>query len=143
MKRTFSVAQANALVPWLTEQFGHTRRLAKELRSLRAGLQERVQPRAPGSAPRARPVPADERMAEQIGALESEIRSRIAEATAFGIEVRRIDGLCDFPAWIDGQVGFLCWRYGEPRIAFWHPSTAGFDGRRPLPDAEDAHAEVN
>lgn len=42
------------------------------------------------------------------------------------------DGLIDFPAEIDGGPAFLCWRLGEPRVAFWHRQDEGFAGRRPL-----------
>lgn len=41
-------------------------------------------------------------------------------------------GLIDFPATVDGQEGFLCWKLGEPAVAFWHPPDTGFAGRRPL-----------
>jgi hypothetical protein len=27
---------------------------------------------------------------------------------------------------------FLCWRLGEPDVAFWHEVNAGYTGRQPL-----------
>lgn len=41
-------------------------------------------------------------------------------------------GLLDFPAWKDGREVYLCWRYGEGEIAFWHEVEAGFAGRQPI-----------
>jgi len=41
-------------------------------------------------------------------------------------------GLLDFPAWREDHEVYLCWRYGEARIAFWHEIEAGFGGRQPL-----------
>ena len=41
-------------------------------------------------------------------------------------------GLADFPAIIDGQEAWLCWRLGEPEVAYWHPTDTGFANRRPL-----------
>jgi hypothetical protein len=41
-------------------------------------------------------------------------------------------GLVDFPCLRDGREVYLCWRYGEDRIAFWHEIDAGFAGRQPL-----------
>jgi hypothetical protein len=41
-------------------------------------------------------------------------------------------GLVDFPARIDGEDAWLCWRLGEPEVAYWHPRTSGFSDRRPL-----------
>jgi hypothetical protein len=43
-------------------------------------------------------------------------------------------GLLDFPALRDGREVYLCWRLGEPRVAFWHPVEGGFAGRRPVDD---------
>jgi len=44
-------------------------------------------------------------------------------------------GLVDFPAIVEGQNAFLCWRLGEAEVAFWHSPEDGFQGRRPLPGA--------
>jgi hypothetical protein len=41
-------------------------------------------------------------------------------------------GLVDFPAEREGRRIFLCWRLGEPAIAWYHDRTAGFTGRSPL-----------
>lgn len=41
-------------------------------------------------------------------------------------------GLIDFPGMIDGQQVLLCWKDGEPEVAFWHTYQAGFAGRKPL-----------
>ena len=41
-------------------------------------------------------------------------------------------GLIDFPALRDGREVYLCWRFGEGDIAFWHDIDAGFAGRRSI-----------
>ncbi len=41
-------------------------------------------------------------------------------------------GLLDFPAWRQGREVYLCWKFGEPQLAFWHEIEAGFAGRQPL-----------
>ena len=41
-------------------------------------------------------------------------------------------GLVDFPTRIDGREAYLCWKLGEPQVAFWHEIDAGFRGRQPL-----------
>ena len=38
----------------------------------------------------------------------------------------------DFPAIYDNQDVCLCWKIGEPKIAFWHLRTEGCDKRRPV-----------
>jgi hypothetical protein len=52
---------------------------------------------------------------------------------ALGVLVKDLDtGLVDFPALRDGAPVLLCWRLGEPEVAFWHTPDEGFGGRRPL-----------
>jgi hypothetical protein len=41
-------------------------------------------------------------------------------------------GLLDFPCLKDGREIYLCWKYGEGQIAFWHEVEAGYAGREPL-----------
>lgn len=50
-----------------------------------------------------------------------------------GIEVKDLTiGLIDFPALKDGRVIFLCWKYNEEKIQFWHEVEAGFAGRQEI-----------
>lgn len=46
-------------------------------------------------------------------------------------------GLLDFPARINDEEVYLCWRLGEDRIRFYHRQDEGFAGRKPL-DPRDA-----
>jgi hypothetical protein len=48
-----------------------------------------------------------------------------------GIEIKDLAiGLIDFVALRDGREVYLCWKYGEDEIQFWHEIEAGFQGRR-------------
>ncbi len=50
-----------------------------------------------------------------------------------GIELKDINpGLVDFLTKRDGHDVYLCWRYDEPKVAFWHDLEAGLGGRQPL-----------
>lgn len=40
------------------------------------------------------------------------------------------NGLVDFYSEKDGEPVFLCWKYGEPEIVYWHPVNGGFANRR-------------
>lgn len=49
------------------------------------------------------------------------------------IEVKDLStGLIDFPAIKDGKVIYLCWKYNEGLVQFWHEIEAGFAGRQPI-----------
>src|SRR5258706_1902620 len=51
-----------------------------------------------------------------------EVIQRNAQAIQeLGIEIKDINtGLIDFPSDPDGRGVYLCWRYGERDIGFWH-----------------------
>ena len=52
---------------------------------------------------------------------------------ALGVTVKDIDaGLVDFLGLRNGREVYLCWRYGEEELAYWHELNAGFAGRHPL-----------
>ena len=41
-------------------------------------------------------------------------------------------GLLDFPALRDEREVYLCWKYGEHNIQFWHEIEDGFAGRQSI-----------
>ncbi|MBK9927755.1 MAG: DUF2203 domain-containing protein [Anaerolineales bacterium] len=50
-----------------------------------------------------------------------------------GVQIKDINtGLLDFSALREGREVYLCWKYGEDDIAFWHEVDAGFIGRQPI-----------
>jgi len=68
-----------------------------------------------------------------FGELKSEIVRLIHRIEACGCKVKDLDlGLIDFPSTRDGEDICLCWKAGEPSVAYWHPADEGFASRRPL-----------
>ena len=41
-------------------------------------------------------------------------------------------GLLDFPSKRFDDEVWLCWKYGETEIKFWHEKDSGFIGRKPI-----------
>ncbi|HJY86523.1 MAG TPA: DUF2203 domain-containing protein [Candidatus Acidoferrales bacterium] len=65
--------------------------------------------------------------------LAEAIKSALERIEATGCVVKDLDvGLLDFPALIDNEEVYLCWRLGEDRIRFWHRQDEGFAGRKLL-----------
>lgn len=57
----------------------------------------------------------------------------VNQIQGFGCVVKSLEaGLVDFLAEIDGRDVYLCWRYGEPRVAYYHDLHTGFQGRKRL-----------
>ena len=58
----------------------------------------------------------------------------ISRLTQLGCMVKDLDlGICDFHGLVAGRPVLLCWRQGEPEIAFYHAEDDGYAGRKPIP----------
>jgi hypothetical protein len=130
----FSLREANALIPWLNGVFAETRRYVEELHLLRSVMRAAGR-RASGVRVHHAPQGGAELGAEERRLLELEegIKARVEAARAAGLLVRRVDGLVDIPAMVDGRPAYFCWRFGEERITHWHASSDDDLARQPLP----------
>jgi hypothetical protein len=74
---------------------------------------------------------AEKRMEHQ--ALAEVMKSNLERILSTGCVIKDLDvGLLDFPAIIDNEEVYLCWKLGEDRIRFYHRQDEGFSGRKPL-----------
>ena len=70
---------------------------------------------------------------QELDTVVKDLMARVSELEDLGLRVRDIDtGLVDFPALRFGNTVFLCWRYGESDIEYWHGPNEGFTGRKSL-----------
>ena len=61
------------------------------------------------------------------------VKDTLAEIDATGVQVKDLDiGLLDFPCPVEGRTVLLCWKLGEKGIAYWHDTSEGFAGRKPI-----------
>ena len=61
------------------------------------------------------------------------LRGTIEEVQELGCVVKDLDmGLVDFPTLFQDREVYLCWKLGEPAIAFWHGVDEGFAGRKAI-----------
>ncbi|HVP68225.1 MAG TPA: DUF2203 domain-containing protein [Anaeromyxobacteraceae bacterium] len=132
--RLFTVEQANALVPTLQLEFGRLAHLRGEVSAVvealggpdeaMAYLEER-NPAKQGL----------EAKVEQFRRLVSEINGVVQRVNDLGCLVKDLEmGLVDFLSMRGEEAVFLCWQFGEPAVAHWHPVDEGFAGRQPLED---------
>lgn len=62
-----------------------------------------------------------------------EMETLVRRIQAMGVMIKDVNaGLVDFPAMRDGREVYLCWRYDEEAVMFWHDIDAGFAGRQPV-----------
>lgn len=120
MKR-FSRAEADALLPSLAPALIELRDKFGEAEKVRGQIVAAAATNGGSSA-------RDEW--QRVLARVQELLERI---TGWGVELRDIEsGLVDFPSVVGGRDAFLCWKLGEPNVAYWHSPEDGFAGRRPL-----------
>ena len=120
----FTLEEANALLHQieplmarLLERRAKVARLSLEIKSLLADIRLDV-----GGA-----VPAE--LTQDFAAIEKLVK----EIQSFGCVVKNLNaGLLDFLTVRDGREVYLCWRYGEPAVAFYHELHTGFNGRQPV-----------
>jgi hypothetical protein len=61
------------------------------------------------------------------------IESLLSQIRSYGCVVKNLEaGLIDFLTKINDRDVYLCWRYGEDRIAYYHELHTGFQGRKAL-----------
>ena len=120
-ERIYTVEEANALLPYLAPTLVELREKFEDAARIRNYMS--TASRSNGWSA------ARDEWAEKLARVD-ELMDRIND---WGIELRDITtGLIDFPAIRAGEEIWLCWRLGEPEVAYWHYRTEGFAGRQPL-----------
>jgi hypothetical protein len=120
MDRTFTVAQARAILPEILSRAGELIEVRASLVEIQVALSDGV-PSPLGGLPEAKACQA--RLSELVGWFSAE-----------GLEVKGIAPLLlDFPAEMDGEQVLLCWLEGERELGWYHKLPHGFAGRRPIP----------
>lgn len=111
---------ANALLGEVRERLVRLRDAYAELAGRRASAASRASSNGGGHGGAA-------------GEATAAAREELAWFEAQGIVVRDVEqGLIDFPGRREGREIYLCWRFGEDAVDFWHTPEAGFPGRQPL-----------
>lgn len=61
------------------------------------------------------------------------IEKMIGRIQAHGCAIKDLNtGLIDFLSIRDEREVYLCWRFGEPQVEYFHELHTGFGGRKPL-----------
>jgi len=120
----FSLEQANTVVALIRPQ-------VKEILDIRQAILDRqpeiwpVVERAAGNG--------GSKKASQVTFEFQRLDTLVREIMATGAILKDINnGLVDFLALRDGKEIYLCWRYGEGDVAYWHETNAGFSGRKSI-----------
>ena len=123
-----TVAEADALLPEVIKKFEMG--LAKKNNVSR--LQAKAEASSMGSLEQY--VVAKRR----FNAAVTEYYQAIETLEETGAVIKSIEqGLLDFPSKRFSEEVWLCWKYGETKIGFWHEKDSGFGGRKPLASSDE------
>lgn len=131
--RIFTIEEVDELIPTLSRLVGGQLVQQSEIEQ---GLGELAE--VAGSLPRSLdPQPDDD---SEVTRMKADLRELIGRYEAGWRQVQQMGvlikdpqmGLLDFYGRIDGRLVYLCWRYGERALGYYHELEAGYAGRRPL-----------
>lgn len=131
--RIFTISEVNALIPKLSFLVGQQLREQSEIEQ---GLAELT--RLSGGMPQSLELAVSD--VPELRRLKDDLRRRIGRYERGWRNVQALGGvvkdpqtgLVDFYGRIEGRVVWLCWRYGEDSLGYYHDLQAGYAGRRPL-----------
>ncbi|MFN2594422.1 MAG: DUF2203 domain-containing protein [Actinomycetota bacterium] len=119
--KVYSIEEANSLLPYIAPALVELREKYEEAAKIRAAVAQAAVTNG-GSHHR-------ESWSRTIARV-SELFERLEE---WELQLRDIEtGLIDFPSRFGDEEVWLCWRLGEPSVAYWHRRDEGFSGRQPL-----------
>ena len=122
-ERHYTLEQAEAARPWVSER----------VERIRDALAELTSPAATASLEEMDATTGGAWPGRKVATAVLDILTAAEQLEAMDIVLRDADrGLVDFPSLRDGEEVYLCWQAGEPRVAWWHDPDAGFAGRQPL-----------
>jgi len=132
MPRYFTLSQAQDLLPVVEAQFRqalHVKRQLDDASSELAGYSKHLL-LAGGAV-------VDQRkfllLRSRRDALARRLKEMLEAIHEHGCQVKDLElGLVDFPTLYCGKEVCLCWRLGEPEIAYWHETDEGYRGRKPI-----------
>lgn len=130
MPRYYTLAEANGMIPNLTQLLQLMQAQGRQLEMLQGRTSEVVKKTRgngnhnPGE---------DVALAEATTLVEESLRKAVQQLEDWGIQLKDLQiGLVDFPALRQGREVYLCWKLGEDEIGFWHDIDSGFAGRAPI-----------
>lgn len=127
----FTTAEANQALPDVIKKFEYALAKKEAVSKLEQQLQANVS--------------ATDSLEEYI-TLKQKLNSAVTQfyealeiLEGAGAVVKSIEqGLLDFPSKRFDEEVWLCWKYGETEVKFWHEKDSGFMGRKPIEVSDES-----
>ena len=121
----FTLNEANKVLPKVIDLF----KITLEKRNQVAKLEKQLQVILSTTNKFEEYVPIKQKLNSAI----TQFYQASEELEKTGVVIKSIEqGLLDFPSKRFDEDVWLCWKYGETEIKFWHDKDEGFMGRKPI-----------
>ena len=127
----FTIAQANAVLPDVIKKYEYA--LAKNTEIKKIGKELQMAPSFTGDSFESYVI-----LKQRLNSAVTKFSESVEILENTGVVVKDIgQGLLDFPSKRFDEEVWLCWKYGETEIRFWHEKNTGFGGRKPIEVSDD------
>jgi len=127
----FTTNEANEALPDVIKKFEYALAKQNEVKKLERELEMSIS----GTNSFEEYIPIKKKLNSAITRFYESVE--ILEST--GVAVKSIEnGLLDFPSKRFDEEIWLCWKYGETEIKFWHEKDSGFMGRKPIEVSDES-----
>jgi hypothetical protein len=124
MATYFTVEQANAALVLIRPLMGQLLEIREVILSKQPDLEPMLQ-KALGNG--------GSSLASEVAMDVAEMQDLVLQIQSTGALFKDLSsGLVDFLSKREGRDIYLCWRFGEEEVEYWHDLDAGFAGRQPI-----------
>lgn len=121
----FTIASANKLLPTVIEKFKKVLQIKDEIVRIEQQLEDTLVTK--------NTFESYVVLKQKLNSTLTKFYQAIEDLESTGVVIKSIDeGLLDFPSKRFDDEVWLCWKYGETEIKFWHEKDVGFSGRKPI-----------
>ena len=125
MTSLFTVSEANRVIPEVIKKFEYARSMRQEVSKYEQQIQMSI-----GTT---NTIEEFINIKQKLNAAITKFYESIEILEKTGVVLKSLDdGLLDFPSNRFDEEVWLCWKYGETEVKFWHEKDSGFSGRKPL-----------
>lgn len=135
LPKAYTLAEANALVPFLEDSFAQIHAQATRAHQARAALVRAAVERQQREeeAPLVAASELDPAAARVLAEADERIRAELLLLQRMGVLVKSLDPpTVDVFAKRGPSLVHLCWQRGEPEFGYWHDVHTGIAGREPI-----------
>ena len=121
----FTITQANQVLPTIIKKFEYALAKKNDVAKIDQELQANLST--------TNKLEDYVTLKQKLNSAITKLYQALEDLESTGVVVKSLDeGLLDLPSKRFDEEIWLCWKYGETKIKFWHDQDSGFQGRKPI-----------